>query len=278
MTLRLLAFSAGLWAASPAPAAAGDERLELAMYYRSLGYRDLREPKSFTPSAAFIPDHGGWTRNWTEQRAYASLVYRLVDTDRLVIAPGAHIGTSLARFAANNVFIGYSEAWETQPALLWGPSLRLLLRQAPGQGAFLRLDYELFVASAPEGQETVSSLSGTATPPQDRDAFFSWTSHEVTAAVGYDWGRVTASAGLSLTAFRLDKRLTHHIDPTGSRGTALAAILALDSQASRYGYEPQTLVAPYLSLALRPWHLLSVEAALRPSAQPDVTLGLRLLF
>lgn len=62
-----------LRAADIAPVPAADGRLELALCYRSLGYRDLREPKSFTPSAVFIPDRGGWTRNWTEQRAYASL-------------------------------------------------------------------------------------------------------------------------------------------------------------------------------------------------------------
>ncbi len=266
---------------APSPSQPVDEpggRTELRLVFRSLGYRDVNEPKTFNPAAAFVPDRGGWTRDWSETRVYASLSYRLLETDHFVLAPGFHLGTSLARFTARNPGIGYYESWETRPALLWGPSVRLTLRQRPGQGGFVRLGYELFRASAGEAAEDVSSASGTATPPSQRDAFFSWTSHEATAELGYDWGRVTASAGLTVTAFRLDKRLTHHIPAAGATGQALAAILALDAVPSRYGYEPKSLVSPYLSLAVRPWRRLALEAALRPSAQPDVTLAARFFF
>ncbi len=262
----------------PGLAAAFDDRLECAVVARSLGYWDLREPKSFTPSSGLVPEYGGWTRDWTERRAYARLGWRLVDAPHLLLVPGLHLGVAQGRFTARNVAIGYYESWETRPAFLWGPRLRLVWRRAPQQGAFLLLRYALFFANAPEGREDVASRTGTATPPSLRDAVFSWRSHEVTAAVGYDWGRVSLSAGLMLTAFHLDKRLTHHIDPTGATGNALAAILALDAQTSRYAYEPRTLVAPYLSFRLRPGAGCSLEASLRPAAQPDIALSASLSF
>ncbi|WP_428569192.1 MAG: hypothetical protein ACP59X_10690 [Solidesulfovibrio sp. DCME] len=265
--------------ATPTRAAASEEGRWIATAtVRSLGYRDLREPASFTPSSAFVPQHGGWTRNWSERRAYATLAYRLVDTDGLVLAPGFHVGTSVGRFEAKNVGLGYDEAWETRPALLWGPSCDLVWRFRPDSGLFALVRYELFLAAAPEAGETVSSTSGTTTPPSARDASFSWTSHEVTAALGYDWGKVAVRAGLSFVAFRLDKRLTHHIDPAGATGNALAALVALDTQASRYGYEPASLVSPYLAMTFRPVTGCALEAALRPASQPDFSLSLSLSF
>ncbi len=266
-------------AAFPIPAvAAGEGRWQVTTTVRSLGYRDLREPKTFTPSSGFVAEHGGWTRNWSERRAYASLAYRLVDTDSLVLAPGFHLGTAVGRFEAKNTGLGYDEAWETRPALLWGPSCDLRWRRGPGAGLFALLRYELFLAAAPEASEDVSSASGTATPPSARDAFFSWSSHEATAALGYDWGKVAFCAGVSVTAFRLDKRLTHHIDPAGATGNALAAILALNAQASRYAYEPASLFSPYLAMTFRPVSRLALEAALRPASQPDLALSLSLVF
>ena len=278
MALAVLLVAGLLLPAARRLALADGNRFELSAVYRSLGYRDLREPSSFTPSAAFVAQYGGWTRNWSERRAYASLSWRLVETDHAVVAAGGHLGTSNGFFEAKNIGIGYYEAWETRPALLWGPSARLVLRQGPRQGAFLRLDYAFFAASAPETRETVSSRTGTATPGTSRDAVFSWTSHEAMAALGYDWGPVAAAAGLSLTAFRLDKRLSHHIDPTGAAGNALAAILALNAFESRYGYEPQTLFAPCLSLTFRPTRRLALEGLLRPAGQPDATVALSVSF
>ncbi|EFL51308.1 conserved hypothetical protein [Solidesulfovibrio fructosivorans JJ]] len=277
---RILAAASLVWtlvAATACPALA-DERLEIAAVYRSLGYRDLGEPRCSNPSAGILPEYGGWTRNWSETRAYVALSWRLLDSRHLVVAPGFHLGTSTGRFEAKNVGIGYYEAWETRPALLWGPSVRLILRREPGHGGFLLARYELFIASAPEAREDVASASGTGTPPSQRDATFSWRSHEATLALGYDWGRVTVAAGAALTAFRLDKRLSHHIDPSGARGTALAAILALNAWPGQYGYEPKSLVAPYLAVAFRPVSRLRLAAELRPSAQPDCSLSLSVSF
>ena len=261
--------------APAATAAAADEgRLEISVTARSLGYRDMREPVSFTPSAAYVPQHGGWTRNWTEQRAYAGVLYRLLDQPHVVLAAGGHIGTAVGRFEAKNVGQGFYEAWETRPALLWGPCARLVVRRGPGQGAFARLDYAFFAAAAPEAREEMASSTGSGTPPSARDAFFSWTSHEASAVLGYDWGRFSAAAGLSLMAFRLDKRLTHQIDPSGAGGNALAAILALNAFPSRYAYEPRNLVAPMLTVAFRPTGRVTLEGSLRPTDQPDVSLRL----
>ena len=270
----VLWLTALLVAAGVATAAADEERLEVSATARSLGYRDMREPVSFTPSAAFVPQHSGWTRNWTEQRAYAGVLYRLLDQQHLTLALGGHIGTAVGRFEAKNVGQGFYEAWETRPALLWGPCARLVVRREPGQGAFARLDYAFFTAAAPEAREEVASATGTGTPPSARDAFFSWTSHEASAVLGYDWGRFSAAAGLSLMAFRLDKRLTHHVDPSGASGKALAAILALNAFPSRYAYEPQNLVAPVLTVTFRPTARLALEGSLRPTDQPDVSLRL----
>lgn len=267
----------GIFVAMACPAVAG-ERLEIAAVYRSLGYRDLGEPRCSNPSAGMLPEHGGWTRNWSETRAYVALSWRLLDSRHVVVAPGFHLGTSIGRFEAQNVGIGYYEAWETRPALLWGPSVRLLLRREPGYGAFLLARYELFIANAPEAREDVVSASGTGTPPFQRDAFFSWQSHEATLALGYDWGKVAVAAGAALTAFRLDKRLTHHIDPGGATGTALAAILALNARSGQYGYEPKSLVAPYLAVTFRPVSRLRLAAELRPAAQPDCALSLAFAF
>lgn len=267
----------GLCAILAGAAFAGD-RLELAAVFRSLGYRDMAEPRCSNPSAGILPEYGGWTRNWTETRAYVALSWRLLDTRHVVFAPGFHLGTSVGRFEAKNVGIGYYEAWETRPALLWGPSVRLLLRREPGHGGFVLARYALFLASAPEAREEVSSASGTGTPPSQRDAVFSWRSHEATLAVGYDWGRLDVAAGASLTAFRLDKRLSHHIDPTGAAGTALAAILALNARPGQYGYEPKNLVAPYVAVSFRPLSRLRLAAELRPSARPDCTLSLAVSF
>ena len=260
--------------AGGAAAAADEGRLEVSATERCLGYRDMREPVSFTPSAAFIPQHGGWTRNWTEQRAYAGVLYRLLDQQHLTLALGGHIGTAVGRFEAKNVGQGFYEAWEIRPALLWGPCARLVVRREPGQGAFARLDYAFFTAAAPEAREEMASITGKGTSPAARDAFFSWTSHEASAVVGYDWGRFSAAAGLSLMAFRLDKRLTHHVDPSGADGKALAAILALNALPSRYSYQPQNLVAPVLTVAFRPTPRLALEGSLRPTDQPDVSLRL----
>lgn len=262
-----------LWLAGTA-AAAEDGRLEISATVRSLGYRDMREPVSFTPSAAYVPQHGGWTRNWTERRAYASVLYRLLDRQHVVVAAGGQIGTAVGTFEAKNVGQGFYESWETRPALLWGPCARVIVRQEPGQGVFARLDYAFFTAAAPEAREEVASRSGSGTPPSARDAFFSWTSHEAAAVLGYDWGRFTAAAGLSLMAFRLDKRLTHHADPSGASGDALAAILALNAFPSRYAYEPQYLVAPMLAVAFHPTARLALEGSIRPTDQPDVSLRL----
>ncbi|MHC1789124.1 hypothetical protein [Solidesulfovibrio sp.] len=274
---RLLVLAACLGGVlTPWAARADDDqgRLEMSVTARSLGYRDLREPVSFTPSAAFLPQHGGWTRSWSEQRAYAGVLVRLIDERRVVVAAGGHLGTAVGVFAAKNVGQGFSELWETRPALLWGPCVRVVVRQEPGQGVFARLDYAFFSAAAPEAREEVASPSGTGTPPAARDAFFSWTSHEASAVLGYDWGRFNAAAGLSLIAFALDKRLTHHVDPTGSGGNALAAILALNAFPSHYVYAPQYLVAPLVTIAFRPTRQLALEGTIRPTDQPDVSLRL----
>ena len=255
-------------------AQADPSRLEVAAVARSLGYRDLREPVSFTPSAAFVPQHPGWTRNWTEQRTFAEVIYRLIDAPQVSLGLGGQIGLSVGRFEAKNVGQGVYEAWETRPALLWGPCARLILRRGPGQGAFVRLDYAFFSAAAAEAREEGASRTGGGTPPSARDAFFSWTSHEASAVLGYDWGRFSAAAGLSLMAFRLDKRLTHQIDPTGAGGNAQAAILALNAFPSRYAYEPRNLVAPMLTVAFRPTGRVALEGSLRPTDQPDVSLRL----
>jgi len=265
-------------AAATAAAQEGDSRFTASVTARSLGFADMREPLSFTPSAAFTAQHPGWTRDWSERRLYASLAYRLVDADAVVFAPGFHVGVSEGRFEARNRGLGYYEAWDTRPAFLWGPSCELLLRRQRTGGIFARLRYELFLAAAPEGAEEVRAASGTATPPSARDAFFSWTSHEATASVGYDWGKVAFDAGLALTAFRLDKRLSHHIDPAGATGNALAAILALDAQTSRYGYEPQSLISPYLSVTFRPLARCSLGADLRLASRPDIALRLAVSF
>lgn len=262
----------------PEIAAAGGQRLEVSVTARSLGYRDMREPTSFTPSAAFLPQHGGWTRNWTESRVYAGILYRLLDLDQLSLAVGGNIGTSVGRFEAKNVGQGVYEAWETRPALLFGPCARLVLRREPGQGIFTRLDYAFFSAAAPESREEAASATGTGTPPSARDAFFAWTSHEASAVLGYDWGRFSAAAGLSFMAFRLDKRLTHHVDPSGVSGNALAGILALNASPSRYAYEPRNLLAPVLTMAFRPTASLALEGSIRPLDQPDVSLRLIVRF
>jgi hypothetical protein len=255
-------------------ALADDGRLEVAVTVRSLGYRDMREPVSFTPSAAYLPQHGGWTRSWTERRAYAGVLYRLVDQRQVVVAVGGNLGTSVGLFEAKNVGQGFSELWETRPALLWGPCARVVVRREPGQGVFARLDYAFFSAAAAEAREEVSSPTGAGTPPSARDAFFSWSSHEASGVLGYDWGPVSAAAGLSVIAFRLDKRLTHHADPAGAAGNALAAILALNAFPSRYAYEPTALVAPLVTIAFRPTRTLALEGSLRPTDQPDVSLRL----
>jgi hypothetical protein len=269
----------GLAAPAWAPAAETESgRWLFTATARSLGYRDLREPKTFTPSTGFVAEHPGWTRYWSERRAYVTAAYKLIDADTVVLTPGFHLGTAVGRFEARNRGIGYYEAWETKPAFLWGPSCDLLWRQGPQGGLFALLRYELFLAAAPEGFEDVSSASGTATPPSARDAFFSWTSHEATLALGYDWGKVAMRAGLTLTAFRLDKRLTHHIDPAGATGNALAAILALNSIPSRYAYEPASPFAPYLAVTFRPLSRLALEASLRPGVTPDVGLSLAVTF
>ncbi|MFU2207449.1 hypothetical protein [Solidesulfovibrio sp. C21] len=276
----ILAAAALVWGlvAVMACSAVAGKRLEIAAVYRSLGYRDVNEPRCSNPSAGILPEHGGWTRNWSETRAYVALSWRLADTRHVVFAPGFHLGTSVGRFEAKNVGIGFYEAWETHPALLWGPSVRLILRREPGYGAFLLARYELFIANAPEAREDVASSSGTGTPPSQRDAAFSWHSHEATLALGYDWGKVAVAAGAALTAFRLDKRLTHHIDPSGATGTALAAILALNARPGQYGYEPQSLVAPYLAVTFRPLSRLRLAAELRPAAQTDCALSLAFTF
>ena len=259
-------------------AAAEDGPFEMSATVRSLGYRNLREPVSFTPSAAFLPQHGGWTRSWTEQRAYAGVLYRVLDRRHVVVSAGGHLGTAAGVFEAKNVGQGFAELWQTRPALLWGPCARVVVRQGPGQGVFVRLDYAFFSAAAAETREAVSSPSGAGTPASARDAFFTWTSHEATAALGYDFGRVSASAGLSLIAFRLDKRLTHHVDPTGAAGNALAAVLALNAFPSHYVYQPRCLLAPILGLAFRPTDRLALEGSIRPTDQPDVALRLVLAF
>lgn len=264
--------------AVPTPALAEADRFEVSLVGRTLGYRDLREPTSFTPSAAFVPQQGGWVRNWTEQRGYVEAVYRLLDTNHVVLALGGQVGASVGRFEAKNVAQGVYEAWETRPAFLWGPCARLILRHQPGEGIFARFDYAFFSAAAPEAREEGANRSGGGTPPSARDAFFAWTSHEVTARLGYDFGPVEAAAGASFIAFRLDKRLTHHADPTGASGNALAAILALNALPSRYGYEPRSLVVPFLSLAVRPTAGLTLEGSIRPADQPDVALRLAVSF
>lgn len=264
--------------AATAAAQVGDSRFTASVTARSLGFADLREPISFTPSAPFTAQHPGWTRDWSERRLYASLAYRLVDADAVALSPGIHAGVAVGRFEARNRGLGYYEAWDTRPAFLWGPSCELLLRRGRSEGLFARLRYELFLAAAPEGAEEVRAATGTATPPSARDAFFSWTSHEATASVGYDLGKVAFDAGLALTAFRLDKRLDHHIDPAGATGNALAAILALNAQTSRYGYEPRNLVSPYLSVTFRPVAGCSLGADLRLGALPDIALRFAVSF
>lgn len=273
-----MGLAAFLILAGPIPALAEAGRFEVAFVGRTLGYRDLREPTAFTPSAAFVPQQGGWVRNWTEQRGYVEAIYRLLDTNHVVLALGGQIGASVGRFEAKNVEQGVYEAWETRPAFLWGPCARLILRRQPGEGIFARFDYAYFSASAPEAREEGANRSGGGTPPSARDAFFAWTSHEATARLGYDFGPVEAAAGASLIAFRLDKRLTHHADPTGASGNALAAILALNALPSRYGYEPRLPVVPFLSLAVRPVTGLTLEGSIRPADQPDVALRLAVSF
>ena len=273
-----LAWLLGMGGEGGRAALAWDAPLETALVVRSLGWSGLREPASFTPSAAFVPQYGGWTRKWTERRVYAEALWHFYETAHLVLTAGGHIGTSTGLFEARNVGIGYYESWETRPALLWGPTVRTLWRQHAGGGTFLRLEYALFIANAPEARESVSSRSGTATPTSSRDAVFAWTSQEITSLVGYDWGRVAVSAGTTLTFFRLDKRLDHHIGPAGASGNALAAILALNAFPSRYGYEPRTIVAPCLSLAFRPTSRLTFEALARPGDTIDATLRLAYSF
>ncbi|WP_052360093.1 hypothetical protein [Solidesulfovibrio alcoholivorans] len=283
MGARRLACLIAVWwlavlSAATAAAQEGDSRFTTSVTARSLGFAGMREPLSFTPSAAFTAQHPGWTRDWSERRLYASLAYRLVDADAVALSPGFHVGVAVGRFEARNRGLGYYEAWDTRPAFLWGPSCELLLRRQRAGGLFARLRYELFLAAAPEGAEEVRTASGTATPPSARDAVFSWTSHEATVSVGYDLGKASFDAGVALTAFRLDKRLSHHIDPAGATGNALAAILALDTQTSRYGYEPQSLVSPYLSATFRPLAGCSLGASLRLSSRPDIALRLAVSF
>ena len=187
---RLVCWLLGLAAvlACSTPALAEADRFEVSLVGRTLGYRDLREPTSFTPSATFLPQQGGWVRNWTEQRGYVEAVYRFLDTRQVVLALGGQIGASVGRFEAKNVAQGVYEAWETRPAFLWGPCARLILRRQPGEGIFARFDYALFSAAAPEAREEGANRSGGGTPPSARDAFFAWTSHEATARLGYAFG------------------------------------------------------------------------------------------
>ncbi len=278
---RMLGLLACLLACPAALAAAASDsppaqRFELAAFFRTLGHRDMREPGNDAPSLGLVPERGGWVRDWRETRAYVRLSYRLVDTEHLEFAPGWHMGTAVGRFEAKNAAIGFCESWETRPALLWGPAVRLTWRRAPGRGAFLLLSYELFLAGARDGSRSVSPSPAAAT--QNRDAFFSWTSHEATAALGYDWGRAAVSAGVALTAFCLDKRLPRYTDPAAGLDPLLGAILAASPQSARYYYAPQSPVAPHLSLTLRPWPRWSIEATLRPAGQPDLAVGLRLSF
>ncbi len=263
---------------SATPAAFCNGRAELALVYRSLGFRDMREPHTADPGEAFIPGQGGWMRNWNETRAYAALSWRLVDADWIVFAPGLHIGQAVGRFEAKNASIGFYETWETRPALLWGPSARLVLRPGPGPGPYLSAGYALFLAQADEASEDVASATGTAPNPANRDARFSWTSHEAALSLGYDFGPLAVAAGAAVTAFRLDKRIVSHAANTGVAGAALAAMLARNASPATYGYTPNTPVTPILSVTWRPARSLSLDLVLRPGAVMDVSAGLACRF
>lgn len=259
---------------SPGP----DDRIELSAAVRVLGFRDMREPRHEAPSLGLVADRGGWIRNWTETRVYAALAYRLVDLDWLEFAPGWRMGTAVGRFEAKNAAVGFAESWDTRPALLWGPSARLVLRRARGQGVFLRLTYEFFAASARDASRSVSSLSGTAGANQNRDAIFTWTSQEATAALGYDWGKLSFAAGATLTAFALEKRLPQYSDPSLAGQPLLAAYMAGVRQSARYGYEPRNLVVPYLSMTFHLGPRWSFLAEVRPAAIPDATASVSFRF
>lgn len=242
----------------------------------------MREPHTADPGAAFLPGQGGWMRNWNESRVYAALSWRLVDAGWIVFAPGLHLGRAVGRFEAKNPAIGFYEAWETRPALLWGPSARLVLRPGPGPGPYLQAAYELFLARADEASEAVASATGTAPDPAARDARFSWTSHEAALSLGYDFGPVAVAAGAALTAFRLDKRIVSHTVWTGAAGPALAAMLARNATPATYGYTPKNPVTPVFSLtwrpALAPVPPLSLELSLRPGDVMDVAASLAVRF
>lgn len=253
-------------------------RLRLGATLRLLAYGGLREPETFNPAAGILPDKGEWTRSWEETRAFVSLAYDLLSTDHVLLTPGFSLGLAEGRFFARNPAIGFSESWMTREAFLWGPTVGLELRWRPGSGPFVRAGYALFLAQAVEASERVRSLSGQGTPPDQREARFSWRSDEFLAGAGYRLGAFEPFLGLSYVAFRLDKRLDHAIPDTGLPGAAGETIRALNAAESAYGYENVRPLAPLAALAWRPWPGLALEAAARLSEDRDMRLTLRLSF
>lgn len=250
-----------------------DGRLGIALTGRYLEFNTLDEPVAFNPAAAYVPQTGGWERSWREDECYATVFYDLLDMEYAILRPGMHLGVARGFFKARNEQASFYETWDTEMALLWGPSLYGELRLHREIGPFLALSYEYFMAEAGEADETVGSAKGLGTRPEDRDAYFRWSRQEASLAAGWRFWTLTPGVGVRYRDFSLKKTLTHHVPQAGLSGTELALVQALNSQPSEYRYASSSPWVPFVALAWRPSPRFYLDASAILSRDQDFTLS-----
>lgn len=250
-----------------------DGRLGIAVTGRYLEFNNLNEPAAFNPAAAYVPQTGGWERSWREEEFYATVFYDLLDMEYAALRPGMHLGVARGFFKARNEQASFYETWDTEMAVLWGPSLYGELRLHRESGPFLALSYEYFMAEAGEADETVGSAKGLGTRPEDRDAYFRWSRQEASLAAGWRFWTLTPNVGVRYRDFSLKKTLTHHVSQAGLSGTELALVQALNSLPSEYRYASSSPWAPFVALSWRPSPHFYLNASAILSRDRDFTLS-----
>jgi hypothetical protein len=240
-----------------------------------LKYHSLEEPRQFNPAASLMQSDPGtkWDHTWEEKRAYIGVSYDVYSSKHLLLRPGLILGTSKARFAADDNR-HFSEEWKTRPAFLWGLALTGEVRQSANIGPFLRVKIMQSRASADEAEEHVTG--GPDTSGQYRDARFRWRASEAFIELGYQWKALTLSSGAVYTDFRLWKWLSYHIPEAGARDVPI--IQALNSTDSEYDFRNSAYWKPFFALdwKISPAWILSVAAKFGGYEDFRLALGLSL--
>lgn len=218
------------------------KRMHFGVTGRWLRYQDLQEDFAYSPLSRLLPinDANEWRREWSDWKTYATFSVDFINRDQFLLRPGIHLGASQAKFTATESSANFTESWNTRETLLWGITCTTELRLTERNGPFLRGVYNYFQSDADEKTESIETSNNRGNNTSNRDAHFSWQTHEAHLEAGWRFGPFAPLLGVEYQAFSLRKRLNYHIPEAGADPQDLPVIQSLNSEESRYSYSNRT--------------------------------------